>query len=330
MSLKLKIIACGLFTVIVAAGLTWASCGSATCPIDTTTAEQSEKGYIRLDYSYEYINQDQPKIGRRNASAGEIDRDEDEVFTLNEIQRIGLDAGLTDRLGIQVVLPFIRREHQHLEDDNGTDVTESWNFSGMGDLTLLSRYAVKLGIAEDSRISVIAGGVLPTGRDHVVNADGSEAEASILPGTGAYSLILGASLSKKVTAKTLNGLYAKLPVFFSSTYQWNGKGVEDYKMGNTWLANVGIVYPVLPKVGLMLQSNLRVARQDDQGETSAEVDKTGGTYVYISPGIQFLMGENLWSYMHVQLPIYQRVNEIQLTSDSNFIAGLSYRFSTLK
>jgi hypothetical protein len=293
------------------------------------TTEHTEKGFIRLDYSYEYIDQNQPKIGRRNASVGEISGHHDEVFTLNEIQRVSMDAGLTDRLNVQVVLPFVHREHQHIHHHHGSDLIETWNFNGIGDLTLLSRYAVTKGSDKRARLSVIAGGVLPTGRDNAVNADGDEAEVGILPGKGAYSLILGGAVSKNLSARTLNGLYAKLPVFFSSTYQWNGQGEEDYKIGNTWLANIGATYPMLPKVGLMLQSNLRVSRRDDRGQTFEEVEKTGGTYVYVSPGIQLTLAENLWSYILVQIPVYQRVNEIQLTSDSNIIAGLSYRFSAL-
>lgn len=326
---KIKRIAFSFVAAILAANMSWASCGSASCPIDTYTTDRSEKGVVRLDYSTEYIDQDQPKIGRRNASVGEISGHHDEVFTLNQIQKIGIDAGLTDRLNVQFVLPFVHREHQHIHHHHGTDINESWNFSGMGDLTLLSRYAISKGSENRARYSIIAGGILPTGRDQAINADGDEAEVGILPGKGAYSLILGGALSKNLSAKTLNGLYAKLPVFLSSTYQWNGKGKEDYKIGNVWLANIGATYPILPKVGLMLQTNIRVARRDDRGKTFEEVEKTGGTYVYVSPGVQLTLAENLWSYFYVQIPVYQRVNVIQLTSDYNFIAGLSYRFNVL-
>lgn len=322
MFLRFQKVLGGLLVALTITGCSWASCGSSSCPIDLSLAERTERGVIRLDYTQEYIDQSQPKMSRRNAAVGEIRGHHDEVFTINEIKKISLDAGLTDRLSLQLILPFVHREHYHVHHHHGSDEHEYWNLNGMGDLTVLSRYAF-------THLSVIAGGVFPTGRDKALNDTGEEAEAGILPGKGTYSLILGGSLTKNFTAKTWNGLYAKLPVFFSSTYQWNGRSDHDYKIGNIWLANAGGVYPVLPKVGLMLQSNVLVSRRDSKGRTGEEVKKTGGTFVYISPGLQLALAENLWSTFMVQFPVYQRVNVIQLTSDNNIILGVSYRFSVL-
>jgi len=55
------------------------------------------------------------------------------------------------------------------------------------------------------------------------------------------------------------------------------------------------------------------------------VGKTGGEYVYYSPGLQVRWGDWEWSNL-VQIPIYQRVNQIQLTSDYNLLTNLSYKF----
>lgn len=306
-----------------------ASCGSASCPIDTHSSAEIEKGYVRFDYSYEYIDQSRAQVGRHSASVGQIRGHHDEQFTINQTQRIGFDAGLTNRLSLFASLPFVHREHQHVHHHHGTDITDSWNFTGMGDLTLLARYAIVREGQRMPRLAIIAGGILPTGRDRVVNADGAEAEAGILPGKSAYSVILGGSVSKNLSAKTASGVYAKMPLFFSSTYQWNDEGIDHYKIGNSLQANVGTVYPVFPRLGFMLQSNLRIARRDGKGNTGEEVQKTGGTFVYVSPGLQFGMTESLWSYFLVQVPVYQRVNGIQLVSDYNFLGGLSYRFSVL-
>lgn len=318
-----------LIFVFGAVNLAWASCGSAGCPIDTFTVDPSEKGYVRVDYTYEYINQDQPMIGRNNAAVGELRGHHDEVFTVNQIQKISLDAGLTDRLNIQAILPFIHREHQHIHHHHGSDIINTWNFNGMGDLTLLGRFALIQGSENKSRWSVIAGGILPTGRDQALDGDGNEAEAGILPGKGTYSLIMGGSVSKNFKATTLNGMGARLPVFFSSTYQWNNQGRDAYRIGNTWLANLGMVYPILPKIGIMTQINTQISRKDHKGNTSEEVEKTGGSYVYFSPGIELSLAENFWANVLVQIPVYQRVNRIQLTSESNFLMGISYRFKAI-
>ncbi len=307
-----------------------ASCGCASCPIDTHTQEKIQKGMIRVDYSTEYINQDQLRIGRHNASVGEITGHHDEVSTLSQTQRIGLDIGLTSRLSLQAIMPFVHREHQHIHNHDDSPSLETWNFNGLGDLTLQMRYLF-FQPGKDSRpsLSTIIGGIFPTGRDKATNSEGDDAEAGILPGKHTTSLILGLSSLQSFSVPTLSGAYAKMPLFLSSTYQWNGKGREEYKIGNIWLAHVGLTYPVFPKVGVMMQLNLKVNRQDQPGETHEEVEKTGGTYVYATPGLQLTMSENLNSYVYVQIPVYQRVNQIQLTSDFNLMSGISYRFSAL-
>lgn len=306
-----------------------ASCGSASCPIDTYSTEITEKGMIRLDYSYEYIDQDQPMIGKNRASVGAIRGHHDEVSTLNETKRFGMDVGFSDRLSVQFLLPFVHREHQHIHHHMGSDFTDSWNFDGMGDLTMLARYAIVKGSNEQARISLIAGAVFPTGKEVALNAEGDNAEVGVLPGKGAYSAIAGVQVSRAFTGKTLNGQYASLPVFFSTTYQWNEEGIDEYRIGNTWLANAGMVYPVFAKLGVITQINSRVSREDHKGNTHEEVEKTGGTYVYVSPGLQLTLAKDLWLSTIVQIPVYQFVNSIQLTSKYNFLSSLSYRFSVL-
>ena len=59
------------------------------------------------------------------------------------------------------------------------------------------------------------------------------------------------------------------------------------------------------------------------------MEKTGGTFVYVSPGIQLGLSEALSVFAVIQIPVYQRVNVIQLTSDQNVSMGVSYTFSML-
>lgn len=316
----------------------WASCGASVCPLDTMTPEKIEKGWMRLDYSYEYSDQDQPRVGRHRASVGEIPGHHDELFTVSEVQRLGLEAGLTSRWSVQFILPFVQREHQHIHHHMGSDLLESWDVKGMGDLTFLNRVAVVQPENPAHPALFLSAGVkLPTGKDNAkgisqdtTNAiESEEAEVGIQPGSGSTDLILGASGLQSYSVPTLTQAYARLPIFWSTTYRFNGKGKEDYRLGNTLIANAGFVYPLFPKVGWTTQVNLRISRPDDAGKTNEEIEKTGGTYVYASPGFRFELGENFWSYITLQLPIYQRVNEIQLTSDQNLLTGISYRFSAI-
>ena len=58
--------------------------------------------------------------------------------------------------------------------------------------------------------------------------------------------------------------------------------------------------------------------------TGKLVDATGGSYAYLSPGMQLDLAEGMSLYGYYQLPLYQRVNDAQITSDRNLLIGLGY------
>ena len=63
-----------------------ASCGSSSCPLDLNVLNQPLKDHFTLDLSLQYIDQDQPRIGRHDAHVGEIPGEHhDEVRTINRI-----------------------------------------------------------------------------------------------------------------------------------------------------------------------------------------------------------------------------------------------------
>ena len=325
MKMKPCLVVFGLFWLVT--GSSWASCGSATCPIDTLTLGRGGPGWVRIGYDFEYINQNQPRIAKSKASIGEIPGDHDEIYTVNRYHRLNTSIGFTDRLSADILLPFIARSHQHNDNESGTPELETWDMHGLGDLTVQTRYAF-FKPEEQSRpiLSAILGGKFPTGAHHETNHDGAEAEPGVQPGTGSYDLILGASTLQTFSVPMIKGEFGVLPVFTSLSYQWNGRGNDNYRLGNTFLFNVGMAYPLARPLSVLAQMNLRVRERDEAGDTTEQVERTGGEFLYFSPGLEVRFGEAWTASALIQVPVYQRVNVIQLTSDYNVLASLSYRF----
>jgi hypothetical protein len=69
------------------AGSAIASCGLSSCPIDLHALQFGDTGRFSLDLSFQYIDQDQPRIGSRRAHVGEIASDHDEIRTINGLPR---------------------------------------------------------------------------------------------------------------------------------------------------------------------------------------------------------------------------------------------------
>lgn len=312
-----------VFVVLGFVSSSWASCGSASCPIDTAGGERPEKGAVQLGYQFEYIEQDKHQIGTRDAALGEIPGDHDEEFTVNRIHRLLVSAGLTGRWSVDLQLPVISRSHAHFEGG----ALESWDFSGVGDLDLIVRYAFwKPSSPQTPTLSAMLGGEFPTGAHHEKNDDGDEAEPGIQPGSNSLDLIAGLSSLQTFTVPMLKGGYGTLPVFTSVIGQFSGPGNDDYRLGDTLRVNLGASHPVLPKLGIVTQLNFLVRDRDGQGNTNQEIQKTGGESLYFSPGLEFRPTPDWKAYALVQIPIYQRVNSIQVVSDYNVLVGASYRF----
>lgn len=304
--------------IVLPAAKAFASCGASSCPVDPVGARPLESGWVRLGYEFEFVPQDAVQVNGRRSAVGQVRGHHDEVYTLTRVHRLKASLDLSDRWGVDISLPYVFRSHQHVHNHRGQKLIDTWNLSGVGDWALLGRWKF-FQPENQSRpaLSLLLGMKFPTGRERLVNAGGAEAESPIQPGTGSYDATVGASSLQTVLGSEL---------FFSAAYRFNGRGKERYRIGDVFSANAGAVYPLLSWLGLEGQVNLRLNREDDKGDTREETAKTGGDYLFLSPGLQIKLSEAWRASALAQLPVYQWVNGIQLISDYSLLAGISYRF----
>src|SRR5437879_1816205 len=147
------------------------SCGAANCPLNTH--RYLNAGFLELSLTHEYINQDRVFVGSSPSFVGAIPEHHDEVQTLNERNVIQAQFGLSDRLGAAIDIPFIHREHSHIAHEFAGDAWETWNFSGLGDITLSGEYALIVPTSDsESYLSLSAGLKIPSGVTDAMNAGG--------------------------------------------------------------------------------------------------------------------------------------------------------------
>jgi hypothetical protein len=306
-----------------------AGCGSSSCPIDTHALNRPSQGGFTFDFSVQYINQDQPRIGTHDAEVGEVSgAHHDEVRTLNRIATALVAYAPSDRLELSLSVPFISREHHHLASSHEhaggpaaehNNVPESWDLRGLGDVVLQARTAV------GRNFHVLGGVKLPTGADDRVNDEGEPGELPIQAGSGTTDGIVGLSyeggLLRRSGVSGPMGNVALVPYFVTATYQIRGGESHGYRMGNELQVNAGGAYPVRGKLEALLQLNSRFRARD----SGHDAEFTGGTFVYATPGLRWSAGGGAL-YALVQLPVYQDVNAIQLTSKANYVVGVQTRF----
>ena len=295
-----------------------ADCGSAFCSLNTNWSTQSawtEPGG-RFDLRYEFIDQDQPRAGTGDVGVGQIPRHHDEVRTINRNIIAGFDYTFDSNWGVGVQLPVVNRSHEHIHNDAGGQTPEAWSFTEIGDARVVGRYRFTPTDAHAGTFGLQFGVKLPTGNIDVANADGDVAERSLQPGSGTTDAILGVFYS---------GALGRRATWFADVNWQAPLNVRDkYKPGSRAGFDIGVSYPWTKRVALQLQLNTLWKDRDAGG--NAEPDDTGGTFVHLSPGVSVALGDKTQLYGFVQLPLYQRVNGVQLTADWSIAVGLSYRF----
>jgi hypothetical protein len=298
-----------------------ASCGAAFCMVNTGWSAQgawTEPG-TRFDLRYEYIDQDQPMSGKDKVGVGQVPRHHDEVSTLNQNLVATLDHGFGANWGVNVSLPVVKREHEHIHNHMGAQLPESWEFTALGDVRVLGRYqfAPRQDGDRHSVWGLNFGVKLPTGKFDERNDEGSLAERTLQPGSGTTDALLGAYFSQQLPLRNLSW-------FGQALYQAPLNERADFKPGDRLGLDVGMRYEAGERVGLMLQLNF-LQRGKDKG-AQAEPEDSGGTFAFVSPGASWNLGKDLQVYGFVQVPIYQKVNGVQLTADYAVVVGLSTRF----
>ena len=333
-----------------------ASCGQAFCPIETSSLAERPllSGHLSLNIVHEYIDSDQPRIGTSKARVGEFPRDHDEVFTQNHTTKFSLDYGITPRLSVGILIPFLQRHHRHIlqrhhhhidhdeqeaeEENSGgghvetefVDVVERWTYRRLGDIQVTTRYRLNQPLSPlQPSFSLIAGVKLPTGKTDVKNDTGEEAELTLQPGNGSWDGILGFSYLQSFSLRTLRGKTALAPLFVTGLSQFPvSVGKFNFKPGTELFFNLGFAYPLFWNIEFLGQINFHYQDRVSVGHApGVEQPDTGRETLFLSPGVRYQLTKNIHLYALAQFPVYQRVNGIQIASDWNLATGVSFRFN---
>ncbi|MFZ5593893.1 MAG: transporter [Pseudomonadota bacterium] len=318
-----------------AAPIAHASCASTNCFLVTGTQEGiANPGQLLMDLSYRFIPMSRAQRGSESApeaftsgidfAKGEIEPNHHrEIRTNNELMQLDASYGITRKFAVTLAMPLMNnRLHEHFTIHEHAGSKEehfsSQTFSGLGDLRLIGKYALHISIRH-----LLVGGLgikAPTGEYKLLNTSGAITEPTIMPGTGSWDGIASVYYSYQIKPH-------RMDAFASASYQITTKNSLDYQFGNTLLVNGGMNYlfNVAQKdLTASLQLNLRQAPRDEfKGQN---VPSTGGTWIYLTPGIKAQASDSTSLYAHVQLPIYQYVNDTNLVPRYGLILGASHAF----
>jgi hypothetical protein len=262
---------------------------------------------LKFDLRYDYVNQTQVRGGTSKATwpAGH----EQESFTTNHYVNVGLDYSWSRDWGLNLRVPYIDRDHA---SDAGTS-----HDRGIGDVRLVGRYQ---GFLETHNLGVQLGVKLPTGRSDEQFRSGPSAGGILDRG-----LQLGSGTTDVITGVYYFGQLAKHWSYFSeATLQVPLNNDAGYRPGASVDTSAGIRYTGLCGITPQLQVTPRFAMRDRL--SGASDPDSGGTTVYLSPGVTVPVTSKVKVYAFLQVPVYQNLNGYQLAPRYVFSVGTRFAF----
>jgi len=307
-----------LISILAATAPPARACGACGCTLHSDWAIQglgARPGW-RLDLRYDYFNQDQLRAGTRS-----VDRNSFEIPNELEIQEKTLNRNLTAILdyspnadwGVTLVVPVFNRYHATImEGDSDPSFSQA---NGLGDIRLLGRFQ---GFTDDHSFGVQFGVKLPTGgTKQNFNAGagaGLPLDAGLQLGSGTTDLLLG--------FYAFGNLATDWGVFGQVLWQKPLAEKDGFRPGDGVNANVGLRYTGFAGVTPHLQLNLRA--EGRESGVNADVDNSGATLAYLSPGVTFQVSPRFQVYAFAQVPVAQRVTGLQIEPRWSASLGLHW------
>jgi hypothetical protein len=294
------------------------ACSSCGCTLSSDWASQGVGGAsgFRVDFRYDYFNQDQLRSATGTVDRGSITFPADREIqqeTINRNYTLDLDYSPNADWGVNLQIPYFDRFHTTIVDGD-TDVSTSHTES-LGDVRVLGRYQ---GFSHDHSSGVQAGLKLATGSFHNDFIDGPQAgtalDRGLQPGTGTTDLLVG--------GYTFGALSRNWDYFAQALLQQPLNSREDFRPGTGLNVNAGLRYVANEMFTPQIQFNLRTERRDSGA--NADVENSGATLLYLSPGVTVHVNHHIHLYGFLQVPVYQRVNGFQIEPRYTVSLGVHY------
>jgi len=297
---------------------------------------------VSLQFNYSFTKMDRYKEGgvaRSLAEAKTYTKLDGAAYTSvpisMDMMKYTLTAGygFNSRFKAFVSLPFVRNTMDMTSSQGAMlgwmDMTMEPT-SGAGDATVMGLYRLyrNRDIRPTDAVTLGFGLKAPTGSSTERSSSGSLIHAHMQPGTGSWDPLLTIMYTKVVDQFLLQA---------DATYQYTTRNREGYEFGDSTAVGFSGKYAVMKEFGINAGLTfLQVGRASDKdgkyynpATNNSLMDdpaNTGGNSLWFSPGVQVFPKKNLALDAKVQLPVWERVNGIQLVSSYRVLAGISYNF----
>ena len=195
----------------------------------------------------------------------------------------------------------------------------SFDPDGWTDLWLTAKYRVYRGSA--GQVAILGGVKFPVGETRVIDTLGERVEPASTPGSGAWDGMVGAAYTLALAPA----------VSFDASAQYTLRGEKtDYRLGHRLDAGLAVGWRIVgdakrfPQVVLIGEATVRAVAESE--ESGARDANTGGTALFLSPGMRVGFCENASWSVGVQIPVVQELNGDQVEAMFRLTSSLNLAF----
>lgn len=306
-------------------------------PIVTVSASTLPRGEWSLGLRAEYVKFDAIADERlEQLAAGGT-----ETHSLRSLLTpfLGAAYGVTRDLTLSGNIPYvIRRDIRagHLED--GTpEVHVEGDSKGIGDATLLAQYRFLNCTGPALEAAILAGVKIPTGKTSERTSGGEPFETDHQPGSGSWDPLAGIALTRPLNSWSFD---------VSLLYTLATEGSRDTDLGDVLHGNASVSYrlgngregshshaegtgahpPHYSHLAWDLILEANGEWQAKQKIAGARDGNSGGSLVYLSPGVRVSVYDRCSAYLSMGVPVHENRNGVQHEVDYRVIAGIDASF----
>lgn len=296
------------------------TCCSGGVPISSNLGlPPEEDGILQVSLRYDLNTLETLKVG-----TDVLNDDSRNRKTHSALLQLGYS--FSERLSVDALFSWVRQERTITQFGN-TDFTAT---NGIGDAVFLLKYKL---FATPQNQTVVTGALglkAPIGASDLNTTDGLPIIADLQPGSGAWDGILWGQVVH------VAGFRPSMSIAGTTVYSF--KGVNDeylrtqtYQFGNELQLMLSVSDRLL--LGkLVIDPSLLFRLRNVAADVINEqvLPNTGGTWLFISPGISHWFNTDFSASLNVELPVLADVTGTQVSPTYHLNAGLFYRFRLKK
>lgn len=295
--------------------------GGAGGGLSTRSADTLAPGVFTMDLRFDYTRFEKVSDAEIESKALAI-ADHFHAIRASRLETLSFDYGATENLQLGLSLgyygAFGSREGEYDATGPSAEVL-SQNPDGFTDLWLQGKWRFEHGPA--GSFALLGAAKIPVGRRHVLNSDFEEVEFGETPSTAAYDFSLGLAWTRWVGESSA--------IDVSLNYILRGEH-QDFQLGDRIEAGFAFSERIFgnhdsfPRVSLFGEMNFVHLMKNDEG--GHEDENSGGTALYLSPGIKAEFSKSLGISVAPQFPVLQSLHGEQVETRFKMIAALTWSF----